>query len=167
MFKSKKAQTIRGWIICTGPDHLGLERQAEDLLTNDKFLGFKYHDHAGAFFFHPAQTPANKQLKLEPKMEKAKEYPEAQPIMYFIIYERKAGSFMPIIHGEAFKPVCLEKCDHFIVESKMDLENVSKDSIQNKISDGLSPITDEEEGQVTLNYEIFSLIIWSNEERPI
>lgn len=130
-----------------------MEKQAEDLLVHDKFLGFKYHDYAGAFFFHPAETPADKLIKLEPKIEKAKEYPDAQPIMYFIIYERKAGSFMPAIHGETFKPVCLEKCEPPVVESKMDIETVSKDEVEKEVNDGLSPITDEEEDQVRLIYE--------------
>lgn len=142
---------MRGWVVCTGSDQNALEKLADDLFMNNKFLGFKYNDYAAAYFFHPGETPADNVLQLEPKVRKTKEHPNIKPIFYFIIYERRSGSFVPNVNGEAIRPVLVEALEEPLPTEKMEPE-VAQPKLKKKKPEPMgdySPITsDEEEDKV-------------------
>lgn len=140
----KKIRIIKGWVICTSSETVNFERIAEDLLAKNKFLGFKYSDYAGSYFFHPQQPMERSMLKLAPKVRKLVDYPDAKPILYFVIYERKLGFFKPNINGEAFNPVLMQVVEEPPSE-KIEIEKKVQDKNQENGGDGYSPITSDEE----------------------
>jgi hypothetical protein len=144
----KKIKIIKGWVICANnTDCAYLEKIAEDLRVKSKFLGFKYSDYAGSYFFHPKQPIENSSLKLTPKVRKLNEYPDAKPILYFVVYERKLGFFKPNINGEAFNPILMEPAEEIMAEEVIKEKQTKNKKAQdkNQEGDGYSPITSDED----------------------
>lgn len=161
----KKLKIIRGWVICTGPDANDLEKTAEELRASSKFLSCKYNDFAGSYFFHPAESLENGSTSLAPNVRKLKEYPNTQPIMYFVIYERKAGSYNPNVNGEVFNPILMEASEEPLVtepaEEKIRKKKSNRAAQQR--ADGYSPLTSDEENSALKSTE--DKVIFHNQTR--
>lgn len=143
-------KTLRGWLLCPGSDAENLEKLADELHSKGKFLGFKYHDYAGCYFFHPKDVEHNNYFKLQPEVKKINDHPTAKPLLYFIIYERKVGSFVPHLNGEPINPVLVEPFQDLAAENNDDSPKIKKKKIvetqqKPQVPGGFSPITSEEE----------------------
>lgn len=146
----KKLKIIKGWMICTGPDANELEKTAEELRATSKFLSCKYNDFAGSYFFHPSDAVDYSSTSLAPNVRKIKEYPNARPIMYFVIYERKAGAFIPNVNGEVFKPILMEASeDALITEDEEKIIKKKPKTTTQQRADGYSPLTSDEENSAS------------------